>query len=108
MYHILGNQIYHVRGDDFDRAVDIDGLSRVDAGDILIFKVAKPDDLENPVIYNESDLTKNHIHLEPSDTESLEPGRYMYQVRVNLKNRGLIKTVIPWEVFELGKEIKDE
>ena len=97
-----------MRGDTFRAKltlIDKDGHLYIPVeGDIALFTV-KRNVMDKKVVL-QKELVDSVIHLEPSDTENLEFGSYVYDVQVIIPDVGK-DTVIKPNIFELLPEVTD-
>ncbi len=109
----MSNVIEMVRGDTQTFSIwieDSSGIVPLVTGDKVYFTVKKSADLikkEFQAVVTTFSNGKGTIKIIPSDTKSLLPGRYVYDVQVTFKN-GDVKTIIPESGFIINKEVTHE
>lgn len=107
-YKIKRNRIQLVRGDTFRAKLTLqdenEGLYIPTPEDTILFTVKRNASDKEPTIQKE--VVDGVVHLEPSDTESLPYGSYIYDIQITLAN-GDKDTVIKANVFELLPEVTD-
>lgn len=105
-YKIRRNKIQLVRGDTLRAKLTLQdkagNLYIPTADDEIIFTV-KRNAMTNQILIQKT-VTDGEVVLNPSDTENLEFGAYVYDVQVVLAN-GNKDTVIQANVFELLPEV---
>lgn len=107
MLYIENNIVYLTRGDSASLVVTIKDLDGNDytlqAGDELVFTMKQ--NCETAEIVITKDITADStITLQPSDTESLRYGDYVFDVQLTQAG-GDVYTVIPPSIFRIAKEV---
>ena len=109
MLNIIGNAIELTRGDTAYLTVPItieDMPYTMSADDTLTFSV-KQNVKEEAYCFQKVTKGNNVIHIEPSDTKSMEFKKYKYDVQLNRAN-GDVFTVVPPDTFEVLSEVTCE
>ena len=105
-YKIRRNKIQLVRGDTLRAKLTLQdkagNLYIPTADDEIIFTV-KRNAMTNQILIQKT-VTDGEVVLNPSDTENLEFGAYVYDVQINIPNVGK-DTVIKPNIFELLPEV---
>ena len=112
MFKIVGNDITLTRGDSFYTDVEIKNEDKStytpQAGDSVKFFMKKRYKDQDTLIEKTVPTDSLILHLEPEDTEELDFGRYVYNVKL-FKENGDVITFVPDDPeveasFVLGKE----
>ena len=105
MFEINKNKIKITRGDTgifnieiLDRITELP--YEVQAGDTVRFTVKKSIYQNKPLIQKEG----TSIQINPTDTQTLMYGKYLYDVEITLAN-GMVQTIITPCEFEISSEI---
>lgn len=106
MLNITDLNIYLTRGDSCSLICNIKDAGGNDyvlqTGDILTFTIKRNCNTDDVVIQKITAV--NTIAIEPSDTNDLSYGKYVYDIQLNKLN-GDVYTVIAPHIFEIGKEV---
>ena len=107
-YKIRRNRIQLVRGDTFRAKLtlkDKAGNIYIPSADDEVLFTVKRNALTNQILVQKR-VENSEVVLEPSDTENLDFGSYVYDVQVVLAN-GNKDTVIQANIFELLPEVTE-
>lgn len=107
-YKIRRNRIQLVRGDTFRAKLtlkDKAGNIYIPSADDEVLFTVKRNALTNQILVQKR-VENSEVVLEPSDTENLNFGSYVYDVQVVLAN-GNKDTVIQANIFELLPEVTE-
>lgn len=107
-FKIKRNRIQLVRGDTLRTKLTIRdkaGNEYIPNSDDEVLFTVKRNAMTNKVLLQKK-VVDGEVHLEPSDTENLEFGSYVYDVQIILANQDQ-DTVIKPNIFELLPEVTD-
>lgn len=106
MIRVINNSIYLTRGDTGTLHLEItddDGkVYTPSEGDELTFTLKK-DPTETTSLLQKT-ITNNLLEIKPEETESLDYGRYCYDIQLK-KSDGTVETIIPLHIFKATKEV---
>ena len=107
MFKIKKNNIFLIRGDSFIADLDLknpDGEPyEFTTDDEVTFTVKENTDTRKIVI--QKTITDGRIVVDPTDTEHLPYGDYVYDVQLRHISDGYTDTVIPPRLFRLTEEV---
>ena len=108
MFRLEGNTIRIIRGDTGILSLSIDNY-KIAPGDLVTFTVKRYiEDIDHVIkkIIDQFEDGKAKIILSEADTLNLEPGKYVYDIQVNLQD-GRIDTVITPSQFIIERGVTE-
>lgn len=105
MHRVIVNNIYITRGDTARlplRIIDTDHEYVPTDKDKVVFTLKK--DITKSEYVLQKEIQNNVLVLNPEDTQSLDYGRYSYDVQITLED-GTVETIIPPHVFKVMEEV---
>lgn len=103
---VRGQNLFMTRGDSESLSVSCTNY-QFGPGDVIEFTVKVDENASSSILYKKVTSFVDgvaYINIDPTDTNTLKFGEYVYDVQLTSKN-GAVNTIIRPHTFEIGSEV---